>query len=607
MQNNKYYDTQSFDRGIGLESMKIVLRASIDYSERHAVLAEQKASHEKDPQRKKELLEIAEICRRVPAKPARTFREALQTVWFCFIMMAPCATTPFGRFDQYMYPLYKKDKEAGRITDDEVVELLSCLRIRCMEMNALGGRQIRKRGSGGARWYNMTIAGVKPDGTDATNELSYLILDAVLETKVPHHTVTIRVAPSTPMDLLIKGVECQAKGMSMPAFTNDESYIGFFTKPNKSDPGLPVEVARDYCITGCIDGNIPGVTRSMSVSMFVGPLVLDIFLNNGVCKNTGIKVGHDADLSSYKTFNEFLKAFKKEFAYYIDIACQKNNIENIIMREQCADPFRSALMKGGIKSGLEICNRRLDFENSSLLNGVGFINLAQSIYAIKKVCFDEKIVTLPELKKILDSNWEGREDLRQICLKLPHYGNDIDEVDEIVADIYKFYHDEVVSHPTPLGGYTRCNMISVSAHSPGGALTGATPDGRYKGSLLADANLSPIQSTDNKGPLSVFKSAMKIDQLDFQAFLMNMKFHPSALRNKEDYAKLVSVIKTYFGGGGKMIQFNVVDAKNLQEAQEAPDLHKDIMVRIAGYSAYFVELTKEIQGDIISRTMHDLG
>lgn len=607
LQNNTYYESHSFDRGIGLESMKIVLQAAIDYAERHAVLAEQMAKEEKNPQRKKELLEIAEICHRVPAKPARTFREALQAVWFCFIMMSPCATTPLGRFDQYMYPLYKADKESGSITDQEVVELLDCLRIRCMELNSMGGRELRKRGSGGARWYNMTIGGVKQDGSDATNELSYLILDAVLDTKVPHHTVTIRVADSTPMDLLVKGVECQAKGMSMPAFTNDESYIAFFTAPNKSDPGLPLEVARDYCMTGCIDGNIPGVTRSMSVSMFVGPLILDIFMNNGVCKNTGIKVGHDIDLASIKTFDEFFDAFKKEFAYYIDIACQKNNIENVIMREQCADPFRSALMKDGIKSGLEICRRRLDFENSSLLNAVGFINLSQSIYNIKKVCFDEQIVSLPELKKILDNNWEGREDLRKYCLKLPHYGNDIDEVDEIVAQVYKFYHDEVVTHPTPYGGYTRCNMISVSAHSPGGALTGATPDGRYKGDLLADANLSPIQGTDKRGPLSVFKSAMKVDQRDFQAFLMNMKFHPSALKTKEDCTKLVAAIKTYFEGGGKMIQFNVIDAETLKEAQMDPEPHKDIMVRIAGYSAYFVQLTKEIQEDIVSRTMHDFG
>ena len=491
LQNNTYYDPQSFDRGIGYESMKIVLQAAIDFAGRYARLAEEMAAKEPDAVRRKELLEIAETCRRVPARPARTFREAMQCLWFCFIMMSPCATTPIGRFDQYMYPLYKADIEAGRTTDAEVLELMEIFRIRCNELNAQGGREQRKRASGGARWYNMTIGGVKPDGTDATNELSYLALEAVLDTKVPHHTVTIRVADSTPIELLRKGVECQAKGMSMPAFTNDSSYIRFFTTPNRSDPGLPLEVARDYCMTGCIDGNIPGVTRSMSVSMFVGTLVLDIFLHSGVCTRNGIRVGHDVDLAAFRSFGEFFDAFKKEFAYYIDIAAQKNNIENDIMRVQCADPFRSALMKGGIESGLEVCQRRFDFENSSLLNAVGFINLGQSLFAIKKLCFDEKIVSLPELRRILDDNWLGHEEMREYCKNLPFYGNDNDEVDSIVASVYKFYHDEVVTHPTTYGGYTRCNMISVSAHSPGGDLTCATPDGRMCGEILADANLSP--------------------------------------------------------------------------------------------------------------------
>ncbi len=602
LQKNTYYDPKSFDRGIGYESMKIVLQAAIDFAERYAVLAEEMAEKETDPQRKRELLEIAETCHRVPAKPARTFREAMQCLWFCFIMMSPCATTPIGRFDQYMYPLYKADIEAGRITDEEVIELLDIFRIRCNELDSQGGREQRKRASGGARWYNMTIGGVKPDGSDATNELSYLILDAVLDTKIPHHTVTIRVADSTPAELLRKGVECQAKGMSMPAFTNDKSYIGFFSSPNLSDPGLPLEVARDYCMTGCIDGNIPGVTRSMSVSMFVGTLVLDVFLHNGVCTRNGIKIGHDVDLASLNSFDEFFDAFKKEFAYFIDIAAQKNNIENDVMRTQCADPFRSALMKGGVESGLEVCQRRFDFENSSLLNAVGFINLGQSIYAIKKACYEDKVCTLPEMLKALDDNWEGHEELHEYCKGLPYYGNDVDEVDEIIAAVYKFYHDEVVTHPTTYGGYTRCNMISVSAHSPGGALTCATPDGRRKGEILADANLSPIQGTDKNGPLCVFRSAMKVDQQDFQAFLLNMKFHPSALKTPEDYDKLVAAIKVYFAGGGKMVQFNVVDADTLKRAQLDPESHKDLMVRIAGYSAYFVNLNESVQNDIMRRT-----
>ena len=604
IQKNEYFENLSYERGITLQAMKICLESVIYYANRHADLASELAVKEKEPKRAKELLEIAEICRRVPAKPARNFREAMQSLWFVFLGLTPCGTGPLGRFDQYMYPLFKADKDAGRITDEDVIELLSCLRIRIMELQGVAGRELRKRSSGGAAWYNMTIGGVKPDGSDATNELSYLILDTVLDCRTPHHTVTIRVADSTPQELLLKGIECQAKGCSMPAFVSDDNYIKFFTTPNLSDPGLPLEVARDFCITGCIDGNIPGKTRSMSVSMFIAPLVLDIFLNSGECKNTGLKIGHDADLESFDTFDKFYEAFKNEWGYYIKLAVQKNNIENIVVREQYPDPFRSVLMDDGIKVGLDMHRRRLDFENSSLLNSVGFINLSQSIYAIKKLCYDDKVISLNDLKKVMDANWEGHEDLRQKCLKLPHYGNDIDEVDNVVVDLYKFYHDEVCKHPTPYGGYTRTNAISVSAHEPGGSLTGATPDGRFKGEVLADANASPIRGFDKKGPLAVFRSAMKIDQCGYQAFLINMKFHPSALQSKDDYTKLATAIKTYFKGGGEMIQFNVVDVETLKEAQKKPEQHGDLMVRVAGYSAYFVKLTPGIQGDIINRTEH---
>jgi len=603
LDKHQFDGPKAIDRSCTLQAMKLCLQGVIIYANRCADLAEAKAAKCDDPIRKAELEVIAETCRRVPAKPPRTFHEALQFVWFVFMFIAPSPTATIGRMDQYLYPYYKADIDAGRITNEEVIELLDCFRIRCMEIHAVSGKEVRKRASGGARWLNVTIGGVKPDGSDATNELSYLILDAVMDCPCIQHTVSVRVAESTPKELIAKGVECQAMGLSMPAFTSDKSYISFFMQKSLGDDGLPLETARNYCMTGCIDGNIPGKTRTFGVSMFVAPLTLDIFLNQGICKNTGVQAGHAVgDLDQFKTFEEFKEAYYKEFRYFIHLACQKNNIENLSFAQLMPTPFRSALMSDGIEVGLDVGNRCFPFENGSDINAVGTVNLAQSLYAIKKLVYDDKLVTLSQLKEILDADWEGHEDLYEKCRQLPHYGNDIDEVDEHIVDIYRVWNEFATEYPSSFGGYSRTNAISVTSHGPGGKLTGATPDGRRAGETLADANASPIRGTDHNGPLAVMRSAMKIDQSKYQAFLFNMKFHPTALKNAEDRMKLVDAIRVYLTNGGSMIQFNVVDDKIMIDAQAHPEDHKDLMVRVAGYSAYFVNLTSDIQNELIERT-----
>ena len=603
LRNHRFRHEKDFDRSIALQSMRMTLEGVIIFANRMADLAEEQAAACDDPQRKAELEQIAVNCRRVPAEPPETFWQALQFTWFIMVFASPSPTTPIGRADQYLYPYYRHDIDVGIITDADVVELLECFRLRCMEIHAISGREVRKRASGGARWYNMTIGGVHSDGSDATNELSYLVLDAVLDCPCIQHTVTIRVAESTPMDLIAKGVECQAAGCSMPAFVSDQSNIEYFMRPDLSGPGLTLEEARGYCMTGCIDGNIPGHARSAGVSMFVAPLVLDIFLNRGVCKNTGLRVGHDyGELDGFKTYDEFYEAFLAEFKHYIELACEKNNIENLSQRAVIPSPFNSVLLTDGIKVGLDMYNRTFPFENGSLINAVGVMNLAQSLYAINRIVYQDKLCTLGELKDILDADWEGHEDLRQYCIKLPHYGNDIDEVDQYLVDLYDFWEETATQWPSAYGGYTKCNAISVTSHGPGGALTGATPDGRHAGETLADANASPIRGTDVNGPIAVMKSAMKIHQDNFQAFLFNMKFAPSALRDGEDQAKLASAIYTYLTNGGKMIQFTVQSDEDLIAAKADPENYRDLMVRVAGYSAYFVRLTENIQDELIERT-----
>ncbi|MBR6206660.1 MAG: hypothetical protein IKQ73_05795 [Oscillospiraceae bacterium] len=604
IQNNRYFDKRSFERGITLQAMKLSLQGLVNYAKRFSVLAAEMAEKEADPRRKKELEEISAICANVPAKPARTFREAMQCFWFMFMMVNPAPTPTIGRFDQYMYPFYKADIEAGRITDDEVLELLGMLRIRCMEMNQQSGREIRKRTSGGARWMNMTIGGVKPDGSDACNELTRLILQAVRDVRTPHHTVTLRVSDSTPDDVMLLALTCQAEGCSMPAFVGDKSYIDYFTQVHNPDDGLPIEVARDYCMTGCIDGNVQYRTRTMGITMFVCPLMLDIFMNNGWDRNIDEQVGHpvSGDLSKYETFDQFMADFLPEYRYFVETAAEKLNIESAVFKDLLPDPFRAAFMANGIKSGLDCYAQEYPFESNQLLNPVGMVNLAQCLYAIKKLCFEEKVCTLPEMKKAMDANWVGYEDLHKRCLDLPHYGNGNDEADDMVRQCYRWWVDIANQTPSSLGGHFRCSAISVTSHQPGGALCGAMPDGRYKGDILADACASPMAGCDHEGPLAVFTSAMKIPQDEFQAMLLNMKFSPSALSTDRDKMKLASVIKAYFANGGKHVQFIVEDQETLKDAKAHPEKHNDLMVRVAGYSTYFVQLTPGLQDEVIART-----
>ena len=592
----------SYEKCLFLKAMKLCLEGICVYAARYSELAKKLATVCTDPVRKQELLEISEICRRVPAKPARTFREALQMYWFLFIIVAcPNITSGMGRFDQFMYPYYKADIEAGRINDSEVLELLQMLRVKDMDMGSLGGKSRRACEDGEAKWHNMTIGGVKSDGSDATNELSYLILDALMECPTTHHTITIRVADSTPQQLLLKGLECQRRGLSMPAFIGDSSYISFFT-----GYGCPTEDAREYCMTGCLDGNIPGVSRSMTASMFIAPLFLTIFLNNGYDPRTGLYLGSGCgSLERFNDFDEFVTEFKKAFASYIALAQERSNLQIASMQTYFQEPLRSAFMRNGISSGIDFQKRTMPFENGSCLCPIGMVNLGNSLYAIKKLVFDDKAVTLSMLKAAMDADWKGYENIQELCINAPKYGNGIKEVDRMVADMYSLLVSCNEASRTITGSFTKCTAVSITSHQPGGLLTSATPDGRKAGSILADGAASPAMGQDCCGPLAVLRSAMELPQDKYQGVLLNMKFHPSALANDSDLDKLANMMRVYFKNGGKHIQFNVTSRERLIDAQENPEENGDIMVRVAGYSAYFVQLNRAMQDEVIARTTND--
>jgi pyruvate formate-lyase/glycerol dehydratase family glycyl radical enzyme len=602
LKNLRYDSADCLKRATYLHAVVLVHRAAIAFAHRYAALAESMAGAEPRQERRRELERIAATCRHVPEHPARTFYEALQSFWFVFLMITPSPTAAAGRFDQYMYPFYRGDMDAGRTTDEEVLELLECLRLKDMQLNRTSGKNNRKKNAGMAKWHNWTIGGVTLDGRDATNELTYLLLEAARETATPHHTLTLRVHDGTPQALLMKALEVARTGIGMPAFIGDRSYIEFFTPY-----GVSEEQAREYVMTGCLDANLPGKSRVTAIGMFIVPLVFDIFRHNGVDPNTGIEAGlRTGDWENFATYEEFYAAFLRQLQHFMELAAEKDNIELLVSRELFPDPFRASLMEDGIACGRDTLDRQMPFENGAVLNPVGMINVADSLAAIRQLVFDERKISMRRLQDALAANWEGFDDVRKRCLAAPKYGNGDDRVDSIARDLYAYWVKTARELPTAFGSTHKATAISITSHQPGGALTGATPDGRCAREICADGTVSPMQGRDTHGPTSVLRSALKIDQGPYQATLMNLKFHPTALANPSDLEKLSLLLRTYFKCGGKHVQFNVVTRETLLAAQEQPENYRNLVVRVAGYSAYFAQLNRPLQDEVIARTEHCL-
>ena len=584
------------------QSVILVFEAWIRFANRYADLAEKMAGEEQNDVRRRELLEMAAICRRVPEHPAASFREAIQAFWFTFLLVCPSPTASAGRFDQYMYPFYKKDITDGRITDEQVLELLELLRIKDFCINRVSGKASRAKNAGMAKWHNFTLGGVDADGHDATNELTYLMMQAAQEVRIPHHTITLRVHEGTPLSAIVKGLETVKAGVGMPAFVGDESYIRYFT-----NNGCSLRDARNYCMAGCVDGAIPGMTRTQAIYFMVIPHVLDIYMHRGLSKFSGEQVGLDlGDVTQAESFEDFKDGFYRELEHMCRLGGERNSIGILSMQKLFPDPFRSALMHDGVRAGTELLCRRFDpFDNISTQGAVGVVNAADALTAIRTLVFEEKKYTMAQLMAALDADWEGYEEMRQDFIRAPKYGNDLDVPDAMVTELYDRFSAYVSACTTPTGSKALASALSVSAHQPGGQITAATADGRKAGEVLADAGVSPGQGRDISGPLAVFRSAMKVHQDDFQGMLFNMKFQPSALRTQEDMEKLAQAIKVYLTHGGKHVQFNIVDRETLEDAKVSPEKHPELIVRVAGYSAYFTILTPMMQDEIIERTAFD--
>ncbi len=609
LRNIRFFSLESVDKKLFLESSLMILKAIIRLANRYAEAAEGLAAAEKDSGRKKQLERVAEACRRVPANSPRSFYEAIQSLWFNQILSSPTSTHNLGRFDQFMYPFYKEDLKKGRTNDEEVLELLCELRIKCMKPeNIKLSSAKRKQHAGFAKWRNMTIGGVTADGKDASNELSYLVLEAANCLRTPHHTITLRVHQGTPEDLLVKALEVVKTGIGMPAIALDQSFLDYMTSG-----GIPVEEARNYHLCGCVDPAIPGKASFLAGSFFVVPKILEMFLNDGIDPRTGIEGGpFKPKAEEYQSYEELYTAFKDFMSYFISLWHEHSflnrwNTGDVHSYYDAVEVIDTVLMKDGIKVGKPVSKRDAvaPYDFRACMIPVGAINVADALAAIKKLIFDEKKVTMTTLKQAMAANWEGYESLRKMCLQAPKYGNDIDYVDLIVKDIYQFLIDEEARYYTsgrPIDGKIRgLGGASISSMFAGGTIIGATPDGREAGTTLSDGTVSPSQGRDIKGPTAMLRSAAKMDQAMCSSTLLNLKLHPSSLATREDLKKLGSLIKSYSVMGGKWIQFNVVGNQELLDAQKSPEKYRDLIVRVAGYSAYFVDLSEGVQDDIIKR------
>jgi formate C-acetyltransferase len=596
----KLYTKKDLKKKFFLEGVMIALSAIIEFARRYADLARELLEKESDPERRAVLLKIYEACNWVPENPARSFHEAIQSFWLIYLMCNPSPTIGMGRFDQYMYPFYKKDRDEGKITDEEVIDLLCELRRKDMSLIRIALRPEKRKqhaGVGQAKWHNMVIGGVDREGKDATNELTYLILEAAKNVRTPHHTITLRVHDGTPEDLMLKAIEVVKTGIGMPAFVGDKSYIEFLLSQ-----GVPLDLARNYVVAGCIEASIPGHSRQSKCTFFVFPKVLEVFINGGRDERTGLELGpFKIEVERFQSFEDMYEAFKKYLVYFTKLAAELINIDLACVTE-FSSPVDSMLMADAVREGKGIFERKMTYENGAAMSQCGLVNVADSLAAIKKLVFEEKLFTMKDIKEALRKNWEGYEEMRKMCLKAPKYGNDDDYVDSLVADLYKTWENTLSSIHTIWGESFKTAGISITSQWAGGAITGATPDGRYAGEVLADGGASPMRGRDVCGPTAIIKSASKIDQIGLQSVLLNMKFHPSSLRSYEDMKKLASLIKTYFSLGGKHVQFNVIDRQTLLDAQKNPEKYRDLVVRVAGFSAYFVQLSKEVQDEIIART-----
>ena len=584
-----------------LEAVIIALKASIKWAERYAVKAEELAKGEKDKERKKELEEIARICRKVPANPASTFHEALQSFILVHLIGHQIEFITLGcgiRFDMIMEPFFQQDMAEGSITREEAIELIKHTRIHLEELGQMYSPTTTQVYGGVQVLQALVIGGVDSEGRDVTGETSYMLLDSVLELQTLQPSIVLRVHDGTPKELILKAIDVIKTGVGYPSFQNDKTLIPLMMKWN-----CPLEDARNYTISGCVYLDVAGknVLRR-NATYFSLPRCLWWALHQGVNPKNGEQYGAPTkDPAGFESIDDVMDTYVEQVRFFMDKQVRVENVTRAIYAEQYPRPFESALTDGCIERGQDLRKWRYQGRVESFSIAVGPTNVADSMAAIKKMVFDEKRVTMKKLIEVLDKNWEGHEDLRQIMLASPKFGNDDDYVDMIAYDVHRRTEEVVEQFSDTYGSDFHLDGSAVSATYGLSLDTPATPDGRKDGDGFADGSLSPTPGMDVNGPTAVLKSCSKIDTLTTYNHLLNQKFTPQFLEgaNREIF---YNYIKSWADLGISHIQFNVVGRETLIEAQKNPEKHKNLAVRVAGYSAYFIDLSKGLQDHIIERT-----
>ena len=614
------YDPEATDKQQELEAMAISCDAAILFAERHAELAEQMAAKEQNPLRKKELEKIAEVCRWVPAHAPRDLWEAIQMYWFVHLgtvteLNGWDSMNP-GHIDQHLWPFYQKGIEDGTLTREQAKELLSCLWIKFNNQPAPPKVGVTALESGTYNDFtNINIGGVDRNGKSAANELSYIILEIQEELHELQPGLSIHIAENTPDEFLLEGIKVIRQGHGYPSIFNPDTYVKEMVRQGKT-----VEDAREGGCSGCIEVGAFGKEAYLLTGYLNTPKILEITLHNGVDPETGKKIGIETgDPRSFKTYEELYDAWHRQMVYFVNLKLSVNNYIERMFSLYAPATFLSLYIDDCIEKGKDYYSGGARY-NTTYIQCTGLGTITDSLAALKKHVFEEHRYTMEEMLEACDTNWgsttagreadqttpnpsySGGERMRQyIRNHTPFFGNDDEYADSIAVRVYDDLVKAIEGRPNTRGGKTQLNMLSTTCHNYFGQVCGATPNGRFAHFAISDGT-SPAHGSDTHGPTAVIKSLGKLDQTKSGGTLLNVRFVPNLLKREEDQKKLASLIRSYFKMGGHHIQFNIINTATLHDAQQHPEEYRDLLVRVAGYSDYFNDMTEQLQNEIIART-----
>ena len=599
-------DAEAYEKNEEYKAMEICCDAVIRLAQRHAEAAREMAAAESDPQRKRELLRIAEICQKVPAHAPTDFHEALQCYWFVHLGVITELNTwdsfnP-GRLDQHLYPFYVKDLAEGTLTREAAEELLQCFWIKFNNQPAPPKVDVVEEQSGTYTDFALiNIGGLKPDGSNGVNEVSYLMLDVVEQMQLIQPSACIQIGKNSPEPFLRRACEVIRTGLGQPSVFNADVIVREMLHDGKS-----MADARCGGPSGCVTISAFGKESCTLTGYMNWPKILELALNDGVDPRSGKRIGlATGDPRGFENFGQLFEAYRRQLKYFVDLKIAGNNVIERLYANHMPSPYMSLLMDDCIARGKDYHNGGPRY-NPTYIQGVGLGTLTDALTAVKFHVFDKQTFSMEQLLDAIDSDFKGREDMRQMLLgKTPKYGNDDPRADSLARDAFEAYFDVLDGRKNTKGGKYRVNLLPTTVHIYFGSVTGALPCGRESGAPLSEG-ISPTQGADLEGPTAVLKSAAVIDHARTGGTLLNMKFTPDIFEG-EGIQRLGSLIRAYFTMDGHHVQFNVVDAETLREAQENPQQNRHLIVRVAGYSDYFIDIGRSLQDEIISRTSQKIS